>query len=72
MIRDNLIRSWRKLKDFLKRWWEFFSDTDVKWTVGAMMFLCWIVALMWLMFSSVANAPDSLDDQIQEIGDSSR
>jgi len=54
------------LKDFFKRWWEFFSDADVKWTAGAMMFLCWMIVLAWLSFSIIANAPDL--DQDQEIG----
>jgi ascorbate-specific PTS system EIIC-type component UlaA len=42
----------------LKEWWEFFSDSNVKWTFGVMMFLLWVVAIVWMAALNMVNSDD--------------
>lgn len=51
------------MKDFFKRWWEFFSDSDVKWTAAAVMVMLWMLVIAWLTFQAVLSAPDLGEDQ---------
>jgi hypothetical protein len=56
------------MRDFVTRWWEFFSDADVKWTFGVMMFLCWAITLAWALLSFAAanpSTPTSNDEWFQ-------
>ena len=46
-----------------KEWWEFFSDRDVKWTFGVMMFICWIIVLAILTFYNIINGASTPTDQ---------